>query len=106
MSCVVCLILGQVAWLQVTMPSIASEWPTMYLVAAWMDTSTPCSKGLKNSGVPQVLSITTTAPCACAIAAIAGMSWISRVSEPGDSTYTTLVLGRMNAAMDWPQPGS
>jgi hypothetical protein len=36
-------------------------------------------------GVPQVLSISTLAPWRWATAAIAGMSWISKVSEPGDS---------------------
>src|SRR5947199_136321 len=29
--------------LVMTAPSITSEWPQMYLVAAWIDTSTPCS---------------------------------------------------------------
>ena len=29
--------------LVMTAPRITSEWPTMYLVAAWIDTSTPCS---------------------------------------------------------------
>ena len=28
-------------------PSIASACPTIYFVAAWIDTSTPCSNGLK-----------------------------------------------------------
>ena len=31
----------------VAAPSIASAWPTMYFVAAWMDTSTPIVNGLK-----------------------------------------------------------
>ena len=29
------------------MPIIASEWPTMYLVPAWIDRSQPWSNGLK-----------------------------------------------------------
>ncbi len=57
----------------------------MYLVAAWIETSNPCSKLGKRYRVPQVLSISTLAPCLCATAAIAGMSWISKVIEPGDS---------------------
>ena len=28
-------------------PSMASAWPTMYLVAAWIEMSTPCVNGLK-----------------------------------------------------------
>ena len=38
--------------------------------------------------------------------AIAGMSCTSSVSEPGDSVNTTLVLGRMSAAMPAPIVGS
>jgi len=40
--------------LVMTAPSIASEWPQMYLVAAWIETSTPCSNERKRNGVPQV----------------------------------------------------
>ena len=68
--------------------------------------STPCACGEKKSGVAQVLSMMTQAPCACAAAAIAGMSWTSSVSEPGDSVNTTLVLGRISAAMPAPIVGS
>ena len=34
---------SQLSSLVMTAPSITSEWPPMYLVAAWIDTSTPCS---------------------------------------------------------------
>ena len=44
----------------------------MYLVAAWMATSTPCASGWKKIGDAQVLSINTVAPCALAARVIAG----------------------------------
>ena len=71
------------------MPIIRSEWPPMYFVAALMAMSTPCSNGLKYRPVAQVLSSMTRAPRARAASAIAGTSWTSKVSEPGDSTKTT-----------------
>ena len=43
--------------------------------------------------MPQVLSISTLAPWRCATAAIAGMSWISKVSEPGDFAIDHLGVG-------------
>jgi hypothetical protein len=58
------------------------------------------------SGVAQVLSISTSAPCACAAAAIAGTSWTSNESDPGDSTNTTLVAGRISRSMPPPINGS
>jgi len=78
---------------------IVSAWPQMYFVAAWIDRSTPRASAGKKIGVPQVLSISTEALRACATAAIAGTSCTSKVSEPGLSQYTALVLGRNNAAM-------
>ena len=73
-------------------PSIASAWPTIYLVAAWIDTSAPWANDLKKSAVAQVLSSTTSAPAACAAAAMAGMSCTSKVWEPGNSVNTSLVF--------------
>ena len=58
----------------------------MYLVAAWIEMSTPCSKGLKYSGDAQVLSMTTKAPRRCASSAMAETSCTSKLIEPGDST--------------------
>ena len=57
----------------------------MYLVAAWIDTSTPWSNDRNSQGEAQVLSIMTVAPWSWATAAIAGTSCTSKVSEPGDS---------------------
>src|SRR5688572_31091402 len=93
------------ASLVTTSPSITSECPLMYLVAAWTETSTPRSNERKKYGVPHVLSAMTTAPCACATAAIAGMSCISNVSEPGASQNTTRVLGFISAATPEPTSG-
>ncbi|MDT4880162.1 hypothetical protein FQZ97_1158910 [compost metagenome] len=78
----------------------------MYLVAAWMEMSTPCLKEGKCTGVPQVLSSITSAPWAWATAAMAGTSCTSKVREPGDSRNTTRVLGRISAAMPSPICGS
>ena len=49
----------------VMLPNMASAWPTMYLVAAWMEMSTPLVKGWKVS-TPQVLSSTNSASWAWA----------------------------------------
>ena len=57
------------------------------------------SCGGKKSGVAQVLSISTTTPRACATSAMAGMSCISKDSEPGASVNTAVVLGRISSAM-------
>ena len=54
----------------------------------------------------QVLSIITTAPCRWATSAMAGMSWISMVLDPGDSVNTTFVFGFISAAMPAPINGS
>ena len=69
-----------------TVPSITSEWPPRYLVAA-------CTRKVGAVGErleverrrPGVVDRSTTAPRAWATAAIAGTSCISKVSEPGDS---------------------
>ncbi len=76
------------------------------LVPASTARSTPWECGEKKSGVAQVLSMMTQAPRACATSAIAGTSWISNVSEPGDSVSTALVFGRMRASMPAPMAGS
>ncbi len=49
--------------------------------------------------------MTTRARRAWAAAAMAGTSWISKVCEPGDSTYTTRVVSRINGAMPAPTSG-
>ncbi|MNP55758.1 hypothetical protein D3C76_1504270 [compost metagenome] len=78
----------------------------MYLVAAWIEMSTPCLKEAKCTGVPQVLSSITSAPWAWATSAMLGTSCTSKVREPGDSRKTTRVLGRISSAMPPPISGS
>ena len=90
----------------VTEPSIASEWPTMYLVQAWSETSAPNVSGWQKSGDAQVLSTISTVPLAWAASASAGKSCTSKVSEPGDSPTTTLVFSRIRSAMPAPIQGS
>lgn len=68
--------------------------------------SAPCANGLKYSGVAQVLSRATSAPRAWAATAIAGMSWTSNVSDPGDSVQTRRVRGPMSDEMPGPMSGS
>ena len=80
------------------LPSMTSEWPPAYFVSAWIDTSTPWRNGWKKCS-PQVLSMNTLAPRACAARAMAGMSCTSNVMLPGLSVYTTRVFGRISAAM-------
>ena len=46
------------------------------------------------------------AALACAAAAMAGMSCTSKVSEPGLSVKTSVVLGRISLAMPAPMVGS
>ena len=87
-------------------PSMTSECPDTYFVAAWIDTSTPCSNGRKNSGLAQVLSRITVQWRACAAAAMPGTSCTSNVCEPGDSRNTTRVLSRISAAIPAPMQGS
>jgi hypothetical protein len=48
----------------------------------------------------------TQAPRSCAAAAMAGMSCISKLCEPGASTTTASVFGCMSAAMPDPISGS
>jgi hypothetical protein len=76
------------------------------MAAAWIDRSTPWSSARKYSGVAQVLSISTSAPCRCAAAAIAGMSCISKLCEPGASVNTARVFGLNREAMPPPISGS
>ena len=85
---------------------MASEWPTIYFVPAWIETSAPSASGWQKSGEAQVLSTASTAPCAWAAAASAGRSCTSKVSEPGDSPTTTLVRARIRSAMPAPMQGS
>ncbi len=87
-------------------PSMASAWPTMYFVQAEIETETPCSNGLKYNPVAQVLSMITGTPRLAAAAAMAGMSCISNVSEPGLSVKTSAVLSWMRSAMPAPIRGS
>jgi len=87
-------------------PFITSEWPPRYLVLACSEMSAPWANAGHPSGVAQVLSISTSAPRACAAAAIAGTSWTSNESDPGDSTNTTLVAGRISRSMPPPINGS
>ena len=77
----------------------------MYLVQAWSETSAPSASGWQKSGEAQVLSTISTAPRAWAASASAGKSWISKVSEPGDSPTTTLVFSRIRSAMPAPDAG-
>ena len=55
---------------------------------------------------PRCCPSAPAAPLACAAAAIAGTSWISNDSEPGDSTNTARVFGRISAAIPPPISGS
>ena len=89
-----------------TTPSMASEWPTRYFVAALTERSTPKSSGLKKKGVAQVLSIPVVTPRSRATAVIAGISCISMVWEPGASSQIRLVLPRIRSAMPAPIAGS
>src|SRR2546423_14751808 len=61
--------------------------------------SAPWANAANPSGVAHVLSISTSAPRACAAAAIAGTSWISNDSDPGDPTNPTLVAGGISRSM-------
>ena len=92
--------------LAVTSPSRMSEWPPKYLVPASMQMSTPCSWGMKFSGVAQVLSRMTQMPRFAASAAMAGTSCTSIDCDPGDSTTIALVFARNSAAMSAPSAGS
>ena len=97
---------GQCRALALVRPSSRSEWPDRYLVPASMAMSTPRSWGGKNSGVAQVLSITTAMSRGRHSAAMAGMSCISKLCDPGASTSTARVLGRKSSAMPAPTLGS
>ena len=87
-------------------PISVSECPAIYFVPACIDTSTPCSNERKKYGVPHVLSASTGMLRACAAAAIAGMSCISKVSEPGASQKTAVVFGLINREIPLPINGS
>ena len=81
----------------VTAPRMMSECPPIYLVAAWIEMSTPWRNGWKK-WMPQVLSIMTFAPWAWATAASAGTSCTSKVWLPGLSRNSTAVSGRIEAS--------
>lgn len=83
-----------------------SEWPLRYFEAALIEKSTPWARGLKRSGVAQVLSAATSAPRAWAAATIAGTSCTSMVTDPGDSTQTSGVSSVSRSAMRAPSMGS
>ena len=89
-----------------TSPIIMSEWPDRYFVPASIARSTPRSWGGKNSGVAHVLSMMTHTSRACAAAAMAGTSCISKLCDPGASTSTARVFGRISSAMPAPTVGS
>jgi hypothetical protein len=57
-----------------TAPWIRSECPARYFVTLWTTRSAPSWKGCWKNGVAKVLSTTTCAPCACAVAQILAMS--------------------------------
>src|SRR5437660_230624 len=98
---------------------MASEWPTMYLVAACTETSTPCANGLKYSGVPQVLSAMTVIPrrrAASAIAATVSERIVEAWNTGGFTApwcrsgwspeWTTVVSSRMEFLPDWTETQS
>src|SRR5205823_3535048 len=76
--------------------------PPKYLVAASLDTSTPCPKERHRYAVAQVLSTNTLAPCFCATPPIAGISCTSKLSQPVDSQHPTLALRRNPLALPAP----
>ena len=71
---------------------MASEWPEKYLVAEEIETSKPSAKGLKYSGVPQVLSIAVIILFFLANLIISLRSWNSKVMLPGFSTKINFVF--------------
>ncbi len=97
---------GKYRALALVSPSSRSEWPDRYLVPASMAMSTPRACGGKNSGVAQVLSMTTAMSRGRHSAAMAGTSCISKLCEPGASTSTARVLGRNSSAIAGPSVGS
>ena len=66
----------------------------------------PSASGLKKYGVAHVLSMIVRNPRSRATATIAGTSWTSNVSEPGDSRKIARVFGRTRAAISEPMTGS
>ena len=90
-----------------TVPSITSEWPPIYLVPAWIDEiDAVVERAEIERRRPGIVHQHAARPCACAASAMAGMSCISKLSEPGDSVNTTRVFGRISAAMPPPISGS
>jgi hypothetical protein len=70
-------------------PAITSEWPFRYLVAECMTIAAPRSMGRVSSGVAEVESTATIAPCLRAISLAAAMSVMSHVGLAGVSTQIT-----------------
>ena len=78
-------------------PMSTSLWPEMYFVAECTTTSAPSSSGRCSSGVANVLSTATIAPCACAARAIAAMSATSSAGLVGDSNHTIAASAHASA---------
>ncbi len=71
-------------------PPITSPCPEAYLVRLWTKTSTPYWPWLWKPA--KVLSITVSAPAACAALVMRAMSAMRVTGLVGDSKYTSLVL--------------
>src|SRR5581483_229536 len=69
-------------------------WPPMNFVAECVTMSAPHSIGRQRYGVAKVESITSGAPCSCAIFATASMSSTLPPGLPIVSPYRTFVFGR------------
>ncbi len=78
-------------------PATTSECPPRNLVAEWMLTWNPRSKGRCNSGVWKVLSVQAWIPFSLAKAAMAARSQIRKSGLEGDSTRIARVLSVMAA---------
>ena len=78
-----------------------SLWPFRYFVLEWKKMSAPCSNGLWNTGVANVLSTMSSAPAWWAISAAAPRS-MSRISGfVGVSTMIARVADVTASAMRW-----
>ena len=71
-------------------PSTTSECPERYFVTECRTTSEPRARGCCTSGVEKVLSVTTTAPAACAAAVSARMSATPSIGLVGLSSQSML----------------
>ena len=71
--------------LQTRAPPMTVPWPLMNFVVLWMTTSAPRARGRCSTGVANVLSTTTLAPCAWAISVVLAMSITDIVGFAGVS---------------------